>query len=300
VAHASIYPLLQIRLAGFAVWVYPDGRSNVTGFCIFNPLNKTMNAPLELSQPTGNNKTLWAAVGVLGLAVLAMGATLIRIQSQPTEPRTVVLPAVTPSATLSAAGAVSALPTAMARTGNAAETVTQSNGMVTPEKTKTSASNRALAQTNNEPLATKIEASETSQNTPTATPKPVQPQTHEPAVARAPAKPVCANCGTVERVTQVERDGAASGVGVVAGGVLGAAVGNQVGGGDGKTLATILGAVGGGMAGNAVEKKMKKVIHYEVIVRMEDGSTRTVQQSTPASVGAQVTVNGNTLSSINR
>ena len=32
------------------------------------------------------------------------------------------------------------------------------------------------------------------------------------------------------------------------------------------------------MAGNAVEK-MKKVTHYEVTVRMEDGSTRTVVQS---------------------
>ena len=101
-------------------------------------------------------------------------------------------------------------------------------------------------------------------------------------------------------VTPVERDGAASGVGVVAGGVLGAVVGNQVGGGDGKTLATILGAVGGGMAGNAVEKKMKKVTHYEVTVRMEDGSSRTVQQSTPASVGAQVTVDGNTLTRVTR
>jgi uncharacterized protein YcfJ len=34
-------------------------------------------------------------------------------------------------------------------------------------------------------------------------------------------------------------------------------VGNQLGDGNGKTLATILGAVGGGVAGNAVEKKMK-------------------------------------------
>jgi outer membrane lipoprotein SlyB len=237
-----------------------------------------MNAPLEISQPTGTNKTLWAAVGVLGLAVLAMGATLIRIQSQPTEPGTAVLHALTPSATLPASGAVSAQPTAMAHAGNAAETMTQSNIMVTPEKPTISALNRALAQVNKEPLAIKTEATETTQNTPTATPKPVQPQTHEPAVARPPAKPVCANCGTVESVTPVERDGAASGV--VTGGVLG--------------------AVGGGLAGNAAEKNMKKVIHYAVTVRMEDGSTRTVQQSTPASAGAQVTVDGNTLNSVTR
>jgi outer membrane lipoprotein SlyB len=58
--------------------------------------------------------------------------------------------------------------------------------------------------------------------------------------------------------------------------------------------------VGGGLAGNAAEKNMKKVIHYAVTVRMEDGSTRTVQQSTPASAGAQVTVDGNTLNSVTR
>ena len=260
-----------------------------------------MNAPLELSQPTGTNKTLWAAVGVLGIAVLAMGATLIRLQSQPTEPGTVVLSALTPPATtpVSGSGAVPAAPTAMASTGSAAETVTRSNADAITEKARASTSNRGLAQVNKAPSTTKTIANETVQAAPSATPTPVQPQSPEPAVARAPAKPVCANCGTVERVTPVERDGTASGVGVVAGGVLGAVVGNQVGGGDGKTLATILGAVGGGMAGNAVEKKMKKVIHYAVTVRMEDGSTRTVQQSTPASVGAQVTVDGNTLTNVN-
>jgi outer membrane lipoprotein SlyB len=40
---------------------------------------------------------------------------------------------------------------------------------------------------------------------------------------------------------------------------------------------------------------MKKVTHYEVTVRMDDGSTRTVQHPTLVSAGAQVTVNGNTL-----
>jgi outer membrane lipoprotein SlyB len=82
--------------------------------------------------------------------------------------------------------------------------------------------------------------------------------------------------------------------------VLGAVVGNQVGGGDGKSLATILGAVGGGMAGNAVEKKMKKVTQYDVTVRMEDGSRRTLRQTTPPAVGSAVVVNGDSLQPASR
>jgi outer membrane lipoprotein SlyB len=108
---------------------------------------------------------------------------------------------------------------------------------------------------------------------------------------------VCNNCGTVEAVTPIQRNAReGSGVGVVAGGVLGAVVGNQIGKGSGRTLATVLGAVGGGLAGNTIEKNMKKETVYQVQVRMEDGSLRTLEQSSPASIGARVTVDGNRLS----
>ena len=40
--------------------------------------------------------------------------------------------------------------------------------------------------------------------------------------------------------------------------------------------ATILGAAGGAYAGHQVEKQVKKVTQYEVVVRMDDGSTRIV------------------------
>ena len=107
---------------------------------------------------------------------------------------------------------------------------------------------------------------------------------------------LCGNCGTVQAVTPLQRDAAqGSGAGAVAGAVLGGLVGNQFGGGDGKTLATLAGAVGGGYAGNAVEKKMKKITVYQVEVRMANGTTRTFEQSSPASVGAQVKVEGNSI-----
>jgi len=111
----------------------------------------------------------------------------------------------------------------------------------------------------------------------------------------APAKPVCTDCATVTAVTPFEREGQGSGTGAVAGGVLGAIVGNQVGQGQGKDLATIIGAIGGGIAGNQVEKKMKKVTLYQVDLRMDDGSQRTLELDTPVGVGARVRIDGNTL-----
>ena len=45
---------------------------------------------------------------------------------------------------------------------------------------------------------------------------------------------------------------------------------------------------------------MKKETVYQVQVRMEDGSTRTVEQATPASVGAKVIVEGHTLQPASR
>ncbi|MET3131021.1 uncharacterized protein YcfJ [Oxalobacteraceae bacterium GrIS 1.11] len=47
-------------------------------------------------------------------------------------------------------------------------------------------------------------------------------------------------------------------VGIGAGAVIGGLLGNQVGGGRGKTLATIAGVVGGGMLGNEVQKQVQQ------------------------------------------
>lgn len=133
---------------------------------------------------------------------------------------------------------------------------------------------------------------------PVAAAKPVVKPAPAPAVATPTppvVQPVCADCATVTAVTPIEREGEATGTGAVAGGVLGAIVGNQVGQGQGKDVATILGAIGGGIAGSQVEKKMKKVTVYAVELRMDDGRTRRLEQSAPASVGARVRVDGNSL-----
>ena len=102
----------------------------------------------------------------------------------------------------------------------------------------------------------------------------------------------CASCGTVESIRAVELKGDATGLGAVAGGVTGAVVGNQMGRGNGNTAMTILAAAGGALAGNEIEKNVKKHYSYRVTVRMEDGSFRTVSQpSAPAvAVGERVRV----------
>lgn len=107
---------------------------------------------------------------------------------------------------------------------------------------------------------------------------------------------VCRQCGTVEAVNAVEA-GEASGLGAVAGAVAGGVLGNQVGKGKGRTLATVIGAVGGGVAGHYGEKYLKKG-HWEVVVKMDDGSHRTVKLEHDPGLrpGEKVRVDGDTIS----
>jgi outer membrane lipoprotein SlyB len=106
----------------------------------------------------------------------------------------------------------------------------------------------------------------------------------------------CADCGVVESIRSVTRKGKGTGLGAVAGGVVGAAVGNQVGNGNGRSAMTVLGAVGGGFAGNEIEKRSRSFTVHEVRVRMDDGTLRTIEQvQADAQAGERVIVQGNTL-----
>jgi len=92
------------------------------------------------------------------------------------------------------------------------------------------------------------------------------------------AKP-CADCGVIDSIKVVEEKGEATGAGAIIGGIAGAAVGSQIGNGDGRRLATIAGAAGGAVAGNEIEKNSKKSAQYKIAVRMENGSVRTFTHS---------------------
>lgn len=106
---------------------------------------------------------------------------------------------------------------------------------------------------------------------------------------------VCSTCGVVESVKTVQLQGQGSGVGVVAGGVVGGLLGHQFGGGKGRTAMTVLGAVGGGVAGNEIEKRARSETVYDITVRMDDGSTRSFRQAEALAVGSAVVVEGRTL-----
>jgi outer membrane lipoprotein SlyB len=119
----------------------------------------------------------------------------------------------------------------------------------------------------------------------------------KPALRTRPAA-VCERCGTVESVHEVRRKGEANGIGAVAGGVIGGVLGRQVGKGHGRDAMTVVGAVGGGLAGHEIEKRVRAETVYEVRVRMDDGRLRTVTQKTAPQPGARVVVDGSTLRSV--
>ncbi|MGH8085820.1 MAG: glycine zipper 2TM domain-containing protein [Lysobacter sp.] len=106
---------------------------------------------------------------------------------------------------------------------------------------------------------------------------------------------VCEDVVVQERLP--ERDGNAGGT--VAGALIGGALGNQVGGGNGKKAATVAGAIAGGFIGNKVDKRhvggrvvervetncrtvsdtsqSTKVVGYNVTYRNPDGTTGSMR-----------------------
>lgn len=151
--------------------------------------------------------------------------------------------------------------------------------------------------------ATAIESKSAAVSAPKAAPRQAQAVQHAAPIKRQPETPIvhspapvaaikCAECGIVESVDAVQAKGAGSGLGAVGGAVLGAIVGNQVGGGHGKDAMTVIGAVGGGLAGNEVEKRVKSTTSYTVTVRFEDGTSRVFSAAAASSwhVGDKVRI----------
>jgi outer membrane lipoprotein SlyB len=121
----------------------------------------------------------------------------------------------------------------------------------------------------------------------------------EPArrIQVAEARPACADCGVVEGVREVQVKGKGTGLGAVAGGVAGALVGHELGGGNARTLMGVVGAVGGAVAGNEIEKKARATTQWQVTVRLENGSTQvvTLAQQPPWRAGDHVRLAGDTI-----
>ena len=82
----------------------------------------------------------------------------------------------------------------------------------------------------------------------------------------------CMDCGRVERIEWVRGgDPQTSGGGALLGALVGGALGNQVGKGDGRKAATVGGALIGGVIGDNVERDDRRRGRAEIIVRMENG-----------------------------
>lgn len=107
------------------------------------------------------------------------------------------------------------------------------------------------------------------------------------AVAKVPPVPVaaarCAECGVIQSVREIETKGEGTGLGAAGGAVVGGVLGSQIGGGDGKKVMAVVGAVGGAVAGHEIEKRVKSHKSYEITVRLDDGSTRTINEANPPS-----------------
>jgi outer membrane lipoprotein SlyB len=102
----------------------------------------------------------------------------------------------------------------------------------------------------------------------------VPPPPPAPVEAQRPA--IDPSLGVVQSVKEVTHEPKSNGVGPIAGGIAGAVLGNQVGHGMGKNIATVLGAAGGAFAGKEIEQKTRATKSWEITVRLDDGSLRTI------------------------
>jgi outer membrane lipoprotein SlyB len=82
--------------------------------------------------------------------------------------------------------------------------------------------------------------------------------------------------GYVERIDALRAGGQTSGAGAVIGGAIGALAGHQVDHGDRKAAATVVGAIGGALIGNAIEKNNAGTQDvYRVTIRLDNGAQRS-------------------------
>ena len=97
---------------------------------------------------------------------------------------------------------------------------------------------------------------------------------------------------TVLSVRPVTVDGQQTGGGAMAGGVVGAVAGSNVGGYRDGAVASVIGMIAGAMIGNAVERNATRENAVEIIVQLRNGERRAIIQGVgsepPLTVGDPV------------
>jgi outer membrane lipoprotein SlyB len=117
------------------------------------------------------------------------------------------------------------------------------------------------------------------------------------ACAAPPPNVVEIRRGVIEQIVPAQiTSNQHSGVGAVVGGLVGLGIGSLIGGGTGRDVAMVAGAIGGGLAGNEIQKKNDQPIPaQQIMVRTSSGVLVAVTQPVGPSlfVGQKVYLQGN-------
>jgi outer membrane lipoprotein SlyB len=273
------------------------GRTGIERRITMNTMLRSTNAPQQTAlapssltttgHPVAGSKVsrgVWIGGGLMALTIVALATALVMKGGNSgveTPAQLAAVPAPTVTAPAPAPVVVAPAPVVAEATPpvvEPAQAPAPAHHTVRHTPTHSTTSTSESGSTGNTTVAS------TGGNAPVANPSP----------APAPA-PVCTTCGVVDSYDSVQVAGNTNGVGAVAGGVGGAVLGSQIAGRHNKTLGGVIGAIGGGLLGNAIEKHERTTTMYDVHVRMNDGSMRTVRQSTIPQVGSHVSIEGNTL-----
>ncbi|CAJ0800995.1 hypothetical protein LMG7141_03902 [Ralstonia condita] len=101
------------------------------------------------------------------------------------------------------------------------------------------------------------------------------PSTSRSYAQTQPRQSASPYAGHVTSVTPITTQGRETGLGMIGGAVVGGLLGNQIGRGNGRTLATVGGAVAGGYGGHVAENYYSRDTQYRVNVRMDNGTNRS-------------------------
>jgi outer membrane lipoprotein SlyB/Ca2+-binding EF-hand superfamily protein len=106
------------------------------------------------------------------------------------------------------------------------------------------------------------------------------------------------DCGAVVAVNRYKVKGEDGTMGAIAGGVVGGLLGNQIGKGSGKTVATVAGVAGGAYAGNQIQKQSGSKQMVKVTVKFDTGPQRDYEfegEQSPYPMGSRVQLRGGQL-----
>jgi len=152
--------------------------------------------------------------------------------------------------------------------GNASATGTMSS----PDRASTQQQQPADASSVPQPYSPQAVAQGTPQQFAQTAPAPLPAQAYN----SAPAQADCMNCGTVESVHEYGVRHHPTGVGLVAGALVGGLIGHQFFRGAGNVVSTVGGAAGGAYVGNKVEENHHAGVRYAVRVRLDNGTMHVV------------------------